>query len=201
MSGVAMAARLFLYLRLSSLRGRLTCEMRGNQQTFLSYQHTPERHRVGSSNIATSGLFVCCTLHIQISLHFCLKSDVWDHFVSVCLCEEAEKFRQICFLWHFPFIFFIFFTIQQWATISMTKLWPGDALPMNSGEVHDGNESRLRNISSLFSIYINYCEELSFFLSSFVQTCAWCLQRYSWPSTSFPTHPTAAAPPHTPASL
>lgn len=144
--------------------------MRGNQQTFLSYQHTPERHRVGSSNIATSGLFVCCTLHIQISLHFCLKSDVWDHFVSVCLCEEAEKFRQICFLWHFPLIFFIFFTIQQWATISMTKLWPGDALPMNSGEVHDGNESRLRNISSLFSIYINYCEELSFFLS--FQFCA-----------------------------
>lgn len=131
MSGVAMAARLFLYLRLSSLRGRLTCEMRGNQQTFLSYQHTPERHRVGSSNIATSGLFVCCTLHIQISLHFCLKSDVWDHFVSVCLCEEAEKFRQICFLWHFPFILFFVFLqssnepLFQWPSCDLAapSLW------------------------------------------------------------------------------
>lgn len=88
-----MAARLFLYPRLWSLPGRLTCEMRGNQHTSLSYQHTPGRRRVGSSNIATSGPFVCCTLRIQFSLHFCLKSDVWDHFVSVCVCVCVTKRR------------------------------------------------------------------------------------------------------------
>lgn len=98
----------------------------------------------------------------------------------VCVWEKVEKFRQICFLWHFPFVF----PIQQWATIPLTKLWPGDALSMISGEVHDGSESGLRNISHVKCLDVNYCGEVAS-LSSFSADAAWCLRRDLWPPRRF----------------
>lgn len=162
--------------------GRLTCEMERKSTDLSSYQHTPECHRVGSSNIATSGLFVCCTLHVQISLHFCLKSDVWDHFVSVCLFVWGSwEVQTNLFPVEFSFIFFFYNPAMSHYFNDQAVTWRRPPYEQWWGAWWEWIQAQERFFSFFFSIYINYCEELSFFPS--FQLCAdfaWCLQRHSY---------------------